>query len=444
MNNSNPRMLAVNTLTKIEQGAYSSLQLNQVIQNSQIDERDVNLLTNIVYGVLQHKLTLEYQIEPFIKNPKKVQPWVMELLKTAVYQLEYLDRIPKRAVFNETIQIAKSMGHDGIRKMVTGVLHQMDRNGRRDPKSIQDPTKRLMLEFSVPEWIINQLSKQVGLDKTRSILSSLNQPAKQSVRVNTALINKQELTKQLVADGFKVADSPLAIDGLILTERSANSAKAFKNGLMTIQDESAMLPVETMPIRPDQLILDACSAPGGKTTQIAERLSIQKSGEVIALDLHESRLKNVVKNAKRMQLADYITTKALDARKLDTIYGDQSFDQVLVDAPCSGLGLMRRKPEIRYEKSPDDIDHLAQIQLAILNSIAPKIKTGGQLTYSTCTIINQENHNVLQAFLGQHPEFKMQPIQITALEQPQSELRIYPDDFGSDGFFVANLVKTGD
>ncbi|MHA8262924.1 16S rRNA (cytosine(967)-C(5))-methyltransferase RsmB [Lactobacillaceae bacterium Melli_B3] len=442
--NNNPRQLAVTTLTKIEQGAYSSLQLNQVIQSSKIDERDVNLLTNIVYGVLQHKLTLEYQIEPFIKHPKKVQPWVMELLKTAVYQLEYLTRIPKRAVFNETIQIAKSMGHDGIRKMVTGILHQMDRKGRRDPKAIKDPTKRLMMEFSVPEWIIGQLSNQVGLTKTRSILASLNQPAKQSVRVNTALISKSALTDELVNDGFKIADSSLATDGLILAERSANSAPAFKNGQMTIQDESAMLPVETMPIQPDQLILDACAAPGGKTTQIAERLAIQNSGRVIALDLHESRLKNVVKNAKRMQLADYIDTKALDARKLDAAYADQSFDQVLVDAPCSGLGLMRRKPEIRYEKAPKDIEHLAQIQLSILNSIAPKLKVGGQLTYSTCTIINQENHDVLQSFLSQHPEFELKSIKLPAFEAPQSELRIYPDDFGSDGFFVANLVKTGD
>ncbi|MEJ6400575.1 16S rRNA (cytosine(967)-C(5))-methyltransferase RsmB [Nicoliella lavandulae] len=438
----NPRQLAVETLTKIEQGAYSSLQLNQVIQNSQIDERDVNLLTNIVYGVLQHKLTLTAQIKPFIKNPKKVQPWVIELLKTAVYQLEYLNRIPKRAVFNETINIAKHLGHDGIRKMVTGILHQMDRSGLMNPAHIKDPLERLVMEYSVPKWIIEQLIEQVGIDKTTTILASLNQPAKQSVRINTALIDRDTLIDQLTAEGYQVEPSPLAADGLILTGRSANAAKEFKTGELTIQDESAMLPVETMPIKPDQLILDACSAPGGKTTQIAEQLSLQHSGQVVALDLHESRLKQVVKNAKRMHLNDYITTKALDARKLDQVYADETFNQILVDAPCSGLGLMRRKPEIRYEKTSQDIEQLATIQLAILNAIAPKLKVGGQLTYSTCTIIDQENHDVLVAFLAQHPEFKLVPIKLAHVSSASGELRIYPDDFDSDGFFVANLVKT--
>ncbi|MBW1605631.1 16S rRNA (cytosine(967)-C(5))-methyltransferase RsmB [Lactobacillus sp. Sy-1] len=440
----NPRQLAVSTLTKIEQGAYSSLQLNQIIQNSNIEERDVNLLTNIVYGVLQHKLTLEYQIAPFIKNPKKVQPWVLVLLKTALYQMEYLDRIPTRAIFNESINIAKVMGHDGIRKMVTGVLHQIDRSGLPSIDKIKDPLERMQVQFSVPSWIIKQLVDQVGTTKTTHILASLNQPAKQSVRINTAEVSRDQLVSQLNQAGFTVHDSQLATDGLILTERSANSAAEFKNGELTIQDESAMLPVETMPIQPHQLILDACSAPGGKTTQIAEKLAQLGSGQVIALDLHESRLKQVVKNAKRMHLNDYVQTKALDARKLATVYADATFDQVLVDAPCSGLGLMRRKPEIRYEKSIQDIQHLAQIQLAILDSIAPKIKTGGQLTYSTCTIIDQENHDVLVQFLTAHPEFKMQPIELGSVGSKAGEVRIYPDDFDSDGFFVANLVKTGD
>ncbi|UQS86643.1 16S rRNA (cytosine(967)-C(5))-methyltransferase RsmB [Nicoliella spurrieriana] len=440
----NPRQLAVATLTKIEQGAYSSLQLNQIIQNSTLDERDVKLLTNIVYGVIQHKLTLEYQIAPFIKKQKRLQPWVLVLLKTALYQMEYLDRIPKRAIFNESINIAKVMGHDGIRKMVTGVLHQIDRNGVLDPAQIKDPLERMQLQFSVPKWIIEQLIEQVGMTKTTSILASLNQPAKQSVRVNTAMETRDALATQLHASGFDVTNSSLAEAGLILSNRSANSAPEFKTGAMTIQDESAMLPVETMPIGANQLILDACSAPGGKTTQIAERLARQKSGRVVALDLHESRLKQVVKNAKRMHLNDYVQTKALDARKLDSIYANETFDQVLVDAPCSGLGLMRRKPEIRYEKSIQDIKHLAEIQLAILNSIAPKIKVGGQLTYSTCTIIDQENHAVLEQFLVEHPEFERKPIDLNSVQSNPGEIRIYPDDFDSDGFFVANLVKTGD
>lgn len=441
---SNPRLLAVKTLSKISNGAYSNLQLNQVIENSDLSSRDIALLTNIVYGVIQHRLTLEYQLNHFLKNANKVDDWVKELLYSAIYQMEYLDKIPTRAVFNETIKIAKKLGHDGIRRLVTGVLHQIERKGLPDFSDIDDPIKKLSIEYSISEWMIKELNKQVGEEKTLSILKSINQPSKQSVRFNSKLISKQALSDKLKADGYGVQNSKLVESGLILTRKSASYSDTFKNGQMTIQDESAMLPVESMDIKESDVILDACSAPGGKTTQIAEHLSKEAGGHVEALDLHNNRLKQVQKNAKRLGVSDVLSTQACDARKLDDLYDDETFNQILIDAPCSGIGLIRRKPEIRYEKKMEDVKKLASIQLDILTSAAKKLKKGGKLVYSTCTILNQENSDVIAEFLKQNPDFKrVNPVSKMGIPLNDGYIRIYPDDYDSDGFFVCNLIKNG-
>lgn len=244
----------------------------------------------------------------------------------------------------------------------------------------------------------------------------------------------------MAAADFDVEKSQVASEGIIIKDGQIVHSSFFKDGLLTIQDESAMLPVESMPINPDDMILDACSAPGGKTTQIASRL---KSGKVFALDIHKNKLKTVLKNATRMGVDKNIETFELDARKVDQKFDDELFDQILVDAPCSGLGLLRRKPEIRYDKTPEDIKRLSEIQLQILNAVAPKVKTGGMITYSTCTIVNQENQDVIDKFIKTHSNFEVTaPRTALNLESENDQmLKIYPDDYGSDGFFVSSLVR---
>ncbi|TPR40578.1 16S rRNA (cytosine(967)-C(5))-methyltransferase RsmB [Apilactobacillus micheneri] len=442
MSKDNPRLLAVKTLNKISNGSYSNLQLNQVIEHSDLDSRDISLLTNIVYGVIQHRLTLEYYLNSFLKNPKKIDSWVRELLYTSIYQMYYLNKIPERAIFNESIKIAKKLGHDGIRRMVTGTLHQIQRNGLPSFNEIEDPMRKLSIEYSVSPWIIEELNQQVGNQKTISILESINKPSKQSVRFNSKLIDKSVLSNELQSEGYEVKNSSLAKSGLILTDKSASYSDLFKTGKMTIQDESAMLPVESMDIKPHYQILDACSAPGGKTTQIAEKLDYNQGGHVFALDLHEKRLKQVEKNAKRLGVSDVLSTEACDARKIDSLYKDGQFDQILIDAPCSGIGLIRRKPEIRYEKQLSDVNHLSNIQLDILNSVAPKLKSGGKLVYSTCTILNQENSDVIDKFLSLNSDFELVTTKtLLDLKNNDKYLKIYPDDYESDGFFVCNLIK---
>lgn len=437
----NPRQLAVETLVKTSTGSYSNLQINAVIQSTSMNDADKALFTNIVYGVIQHRLTLAYQLRPFLREPKNTEPWVKELLYTAMYQQTYLDRVPKRAIFDETIKIAKTMGHDGTRRFVTGILHQMDRKGTPSVDAIKDEVERLSITYSVPTWLVVMLQEQLGKPKAKAILQSLNKAPKQSVRANTSKISKSALIAKLKAAGFDVHQSAVAEEGLIIENGQIVHSPFFAAGLLTIQDESAMLPVEAMTLKADDMVLDACSAPGGKTTQIATRLT---TGKVFALDIHKNKLKTVMKNATRLGVNQKIDTFELDARKVDEKFPDQLFDQILVDAPCSGLGLLRRKPEIRYDKTPADIDHLSDIQLQILEAVAPKVKTGGMITYSTCTIVDQENQDVIDQFIQKHPNFEVAftPTDLQLHSQrSEKELKIYPDDYGSDGFFVSSLVR---
>ncbi|MFB9770560.1 16S rRNA (cytosine(967)-C(5))-methyltransferase RsmB [Lactiplantibacillus modestisalitolerans] len=440
----NPRWLAVTALAKIKNGAYSNLQLNQLIREHSLDRRDVNLLTNMVYGVIQHRLTLEFWLKPFVKRPKQLVPWVHELLLSALYQWQFLDKIPQRAVFNETIEIAKVKGHPGIRRFVTGVLHQMDRSGLPAFTTIEDPDERLQVMYSMPKWIIQELRRQVGQDKMVAVLASLNQPAKQALRVNLDQATVADVQAELETAGLSVEPSAVAPAGLIVTAGQAVNTAALAAGRLTIQDESAQLAVDALDPQPADRVLDACAAPGGKTTQIAAALAAEQGGQVTALDIHTSKVKLIAKNAARMHVANRVAATQLDARKAQSEFGDAQFDRILVDAPCSGLGLMRRKPEIRYEKQLADSLNLQQIQLAILAAVAPTLKKGGIMTYSTCTILEQENQAVVEQFLATHPEFELETTptkQGLKADRSTKTLTIYPDDYLSDGFFIACLRK---
>ncbi|USS86699.1 16S rRNA (cytosine(967)-C(5))-methyltransferase RsmB [Fructilactobacillus cliffordii] len=443
-NKSNPRSLAVETLERVHNGAYSNLQINNVISASEMSEKDIRLFTNIVYGVIQHRLTLNYYVQQLVSHADKLQPWVIELLDSAIYQMVYLDKVPNRAIFDESIKIAKQRGHDGIRRLVTGVLHTIARRGLPDLQQIKDPVERLSISVSVPVWLVKTLTNQLGQTKAEHLLATINQPANQSIRVNRVKTTPAELQSQLEAEGFTVRPSVIAADALVLSHGVAAHSALFKAGLYTIQDESAMLPVQALPLAESDVVLDACAAPGGKTTQIAERLT---TGKVVALDLHEKKLKKIQENAQRLGVSDRITTQALDARRVTTEFAPQTFDHILVDAPCSGIGLIRRKPEIRYEKTLADVEKLANIQQAILDAVAPTLKVGGMLMYSTCTILDQENMANVQGFLATHPNFEA--VYVTTKHdlkagRTEPELKIYPDDYGSDGFFVAGLRKVSE
>lgn len=438
--NQTARSMAVDALNRVAGGAYSNLQLDKMIDRSTLNDADRRLLTNLVYGTIQHQLTLEYYLDSFVKPNQKLQPWVKMTLLVALYQMLYLDRIPNWAIFDEAIQLAKERGHEGIRRFVTGVLHAVDRQGVPDVAQISDPTQRLSVTYSMPVWLVKALQAQLGEAKTESILKTINQPAAQSVRVNTAVTTADQAIQALEAVGYQVDVSTVSGDGLRVDGQPANHSELFENGQLTIQDESAMLPVEALQVQPGDQVLDACAAPGGKTTQIAAALDPAAGGQVTALDLHAKKVKLIAQNAARLQVADRVNAMALDARKVDDEFADQTFDKILVDAPCSGIGLVRRKPEIRYDKTPEDSQHLQKIQLAILDAVSRKLKPQGLMVYSTCTILETENDAVVRQFLADHPDFETVRVTTTRNVKGDREtatLSIYPDDFDTDGFFVS-------
>jgi 16S rRNA (cytosine967-C5)-methyltransferase len=427
------RYLAVEILTKIEkQQAYSNLLLNQTLLANNLNFKDAALLTKIVYGTLQHYLTLEFWLAPFIKK-KKVELWVKELLLSALFQLKYLDRIPARAVLDESIKIAKQKGHDGTRRFVTGVLHAILHNNLLDPQRIKDPDQRAATCFSVPVWLVKKLVAQNGREKTNNILKSINQPPHQTVRVNISKVNLIQAQEILKSEGFKNRLSQLNPTSLIIENGFAANSRLFKNGSLVFQDESAACVVRSMKLTGTERVLDACAAPGGKTLQIADQLT---SGHVWALDIHEHKVELIQKNALRCGVTAKITAQKLDARLAGKEFGSKQFDQILLDAPCSGIGLLRRKPEIRYRKKLVDIENLSRIQENLLESMVSLVKRHGKITYSTCTLMQEENQQIIKRFLKKHREFVL-------ADRNQLGRTIFPDEFGSDGFFMVNLIKSG-
>lgn len=446
--NQNSRLFAVQILEKVEKNqSFSNLLLNDTVKEQNLSPENIRLLTELVYGVIQNKMRLDYQLEPFIKKQKKIDSWVRQLLRISLYQMTMLDKVPTHAVVDEAVKIAKIRGHKGISGFINGVLRKIDREGVRSVESIGDPIEKLSVQYSYPRWIIELLVEEVGKAETEKIVEALSTRSKLSLRVDTSKKQLTEVIKQLEEEGFKVNKSSVSAYGLICENGLPVQSTLFKEGIITIQDESSMLVAEAMQIAPSDVILDACAAPGGKTTHMASYLDKDQWGEVVALDLHEKKLGKILENAERLKVDELIEVKAMDARQSGESFPDETFDKILVDAPCSGLGLMRRKPDIRYQKSLDDIYSLQKVQLAILNSVAPLLKDKGRLIYSTCTITKKENDEVIHSFLEQNKNFTVEPVQVSNDNLTLSEegfLHLYPHLHGTDGFFIASLRKTSD
>ncbi|MCD2256221.1 16S rRNA (cytosine(967)-C(5))-methyltransferase RsmB [Agrilactobacillus fermenti] len=445
--NQSARKLAIEILLSVlKKQAYSNIELDQAIKHHALKPQDRHLLTNIVYGVLQQKYLLDFQLAPFIKKPQKMDDWVQILLETAVYQMKYLTRIPIRAVIYESVQIAKRRGHQGVAKLVNAILRNVQRQGWRDLADIQDQWARLSIEYSIPVSLIHQLNQDLGSEKTVQILTSINTVPKISLRVNEVVISRKELQEALLDVDIHTTESVISPQGLITTTgvSELTQTELFKTGAFTFQDESAQLVVPALQVQPGDQVLDACAAPGGKTMQIAANLSASAGGQVTALDLYEHKVKLIQQNVQRMHLNSVVKTRLLDATTADTKFLEETFDRILVDAPCSGIGLLRRKPEIRYRKELTDFVNLKKVQLQILNSVAKTLKRGGTMVYSTCTIIKQENEMVVENFLKHHSDFELTKTYSTvALKSKSNEksLHIYPDDYHSDGFFIATLKR---
>lgn len=441
----NVRETAMDLLETIEKNqSYSNLLLNTYINKNQISSKDIGLLTELTYGTLQRKMTLDFFLNPFLKGNKKIESWVIQLLRLTLYQMVYLDKIPDRAAIFEAVEIAKSRGHKGISGMVNGILRNVQRQGLPSLDDIKDPIERLSIGTSHPYWLVNRWADQLGFEKTKQMCElNLTAPL-QTARVNLTKTTTEECIKLLEAEGFQIEESPVIPEAIKCYRGNLAHSIVFKDGLITIQDESSMLAAYALGVTENEKILDACAAPGGKSTHIAEKL--YNTGQVVSLDLHEHKVKLIQKNANRLQLSN-ITATALDSRKVQEHFEKESFDRILLDAPCSGLGVMRRKPDMKYTKKAEDISQLAAVQTNLLKAVLPLLKKGGNLVYSTCTVDMEENQHVIESFLNENKEFEgdsslkeRMPEAIRPLVDG-FQLQILPQDIGSDGFYIACLRK---
>ena len=434
------RAVALATLIRVfRDGSYSNISFNNSLQETKLSQADQNLATRIVYGTIQEKIYLEYQFQGLLKTELK-EDYLLPLLLMSAYQILFMNSIPDRAVLNEANNLAKEFGrkHSAGFKIVNGILRSFLRRGKILPDA-EDKVLFLSVKESTPQWLVQYLINNWGENKAASILSSINKPAKNTVRIS-GLADFNLVKEELAKLGFSPAKSQIAEDELVLTHGGVFKTSLFKEGKLTIQDEAASLAVSAFTFTGNEEVLDACSAPGGKTVQIAEKL---KQGHVTALDIHKNKLGLVKQNGKRMNVASRINVKTMDARKADQTFKKGQFDKILVDAPCSGLGLIRRKPEIRYTKTLHDLSKLREIQLDILDHVSTLLSRDGELVYSTCTITREEDEDVVKAFLKSHTQFKLQPFTAGKLKATKGMLKILPDSYGSDGFFIAKFKMRG-
>lgn len=441
------RMLILELLLRIEKDrSFSHLLINREIQKSNLTTKDEALLTQIVYGTLERKLTLDYYLSSYVDPTKKLDLWVKVLLRMSVYQMIFLDKIPDHAIIHEAVEIAKQKGHRGTQGFINGVLRNVQRKGVRDISEISDPVERLSIETSHPLWLVKRWIEQYGFQTTQEICLANLEEKPISLRIQPLRIARGEAIQYLENEGFQVKPSIFSEQGIIIEKGNILTNNLFKQGMLTIQDQSSMLVAEVLKPEPGMTVLDACSAPGGKATHIAEKM--KNDGIVYAHDLHKKKVNLIEEKQRNLQLS-IIEATAYDARKLQDKYKNTSFDRILVDAPCSGLGVITSKPEIKYEKTAEDIERLQSVQSDILNHAAQLLKDDGLLVYSTCTIEKTENEEVIHQFLEKNPEFivdtsffnELPEVLQSSIGITEFGVQLFPQSFKTDGFFLTRLKK---
>lgn len=404
----------------LTEGKYSNLEM--VSGLDKLNEKDRALATNIIYGILQNKMRLDHIIAAYSKMPiKKISSDIMNILRMGIYQALFMDKIPPYAITNESIKLVKKCRKVSASGFVNAVLRGVLRNDK-EIKYPEDRLEYLSIYYSCPLWIVKMWDKMYP-EKVESLLKSMNETPKFSVRVNTLKISVDEFIK--LKGGIK---SEIQKDVVILPSGfDVKNDDLFKKGFYYPQDEASALCAEILSPQKGQTVLDLCAAPGGKTTHIAQIM--ENEGEIFAFDIYEHKLEIIENTADRLGVK-IIHTELGDALKLNEKFVS-SADCVLVDAPCSGLGIMRKKPEIRYVKTKEDLAELAKIQSEILNNAAKYVKKGGSMVYSTCTISDIENSTVTNKFLKENDDFSLasEPIQLL------------PCDGGADGFYIAKFIK---
>ena len=435
------RKLAFQALLRMETAkSYSNLTLDVLLKAENPEPRERQLAANLFYGVLERKLTLSYLIEKYTKKKlASLDPEVVVALELGLYQLLYMDGIPQSAAVNESVELIKKSRKKSAAGFVNGVLRSFLRDGRRVELPEGDTLRRASIEFSMPLPILKRWAKDYSPETAVELAKAcLGRPPLHG-RVNTLRCTVAEVIASLEKDGVRVVPHETLPDCLELSETgSVSELAAFREGLLTIQDTASQLCAWAVGAKKGERIFDLCAAPGSKSFTVAQLMGDE--GELLSFDLHPSRVELIRKGAERLGIR-CIQAGAGDATKFRPELG--LADRVLCDVPCSGLGIIRRKPEIRY-KSEEELEGLPPIQLAILENGARYVKPGGTLVYSTCSLNRAENEEVVDRFLKTHPEFSPEPFPETVrkvLGESCCRKTLVPMEGGFDGFFVARIKR---
>jgi len=430
----------------IGKGAYSNIEIRKKLNKSDLDKLDKALVTEIVNGTLRNLIFIDWVINKFSKiKEEKIALKIRNILRCGIYQIMFLDRIPDSAVCNESVELAKKYGNNGSAKFVNGLLRTVARNkdsiGYPDKK---DLVEYLSIKYSHPKWLVELWLNDYGSEFAEALMEGNNQVPPLTIRVNMLKTNKDEVIKVLKMEDITYSEGLYNEEAINVRGTSAiEDLEIFKKGYFSVQDESSMLVSKIMNPKPGWMIIDVCSAPGGKAAHMAEMMN--NEGLIVSRDIHKHKLDLIDRTCNRLGI-NIIKTQLFDAQKIDESYVGKA-DGVLVDAPCSGLGLFRRKTDLRWRKKPDDLNELPKLQAIILENASKYLKPGGILIYSTCTLNKKENTEVVNDFLANNKDFYLDNIKSLIPENlyaPDAEkgiLELYPNIHKTDGFFISRMIK---
>lgn len=409
--------------------AYSNVALAKTLRQEKFSDLDRKFCTELVYGTIKAGASLDWKISKYLSRPlNKVDEKILAVLRVGMYQIFFLDRVPNSAAVNESVELAKKFCGLGASKFVNGVLRSAVREPHKSDFPAGDDIKSLALRTFHPLWLVKLFAEEFGLDTAKKILDFDNMEPPLCLRVNFLKTTREKILDALKNFGVQAKPSTLAPEGIICRGHGAlDKFQPLRAGLCQVQDESSMTAARILNPSAGEFVIDCCAAPGGKTTHLAELMN--NRGRIVAADIYEMKLEHVKQNAERLEIK-IIEPLLIDARELGEKFFKQA-DKVLVDAPCSGLGVLRRKADLRWKKNPDELKDLPTLQGEILSSAAKTLKRGGTLLYSTCTITRRENQDVVEKFLAAHEDF--------ALVEMKTLL---PHVTNTDGFFSAKLIRT--
>jgi len=438
---SRARYEALRILVRVEQDrAFADIALEHALEEAKLDPRDAGLCTEIVYGTLRWRRHLDWRLGPHLKRPlAKLDPWVRSLLRLAAYQIFFLDRVPHWAAVDEAVSLARLKARTpGPAEFVNAVLRALTRAGAPPPLPAL-PVEALATRLSFPDWLASRWIARYGPAEAEALMTAMNERPPVTVRANALRVSREDLARRLRDEELaETRPAALAPEGLVVLRGHVVQWRAFNEGWCTIQDEASMLIARLLDPQPDELVADACAAPGTKATHMAELM--RNRGKILAMDPHAGRLKLLARAAARLG-ATIIEAHVGPVTSFAPRWKTRC-DRALVDAPCSNLGVLRRNPEVKWRRTQDDLARLPEKQHGILTAAASLVRPGGRLVYATCSLEPEENEGVVAAFLEQHVGWRVDsPADFPVAPDPGGFIRCVPHVHGTDGFTAIRLRR---